>query len=109
MPLVKVFARSCLNKAVPLTAVQAQLCTIWGTTPSTTKLILTRVEDWTGDTFNEDLFVDIRAKAKPERTRERVLESMGMVREAFAAHGLVANVRLQTYAGEDYFHLPPDK
>ena len=107
MPLVKVFVKQALSKPVPLGALQASMCEIWGTTPATTKLMLSRVESWTGDSFDEDCFVDVRAKATRERTREAVLAGMARVRAAFGAHGLVANVRLETYAAESYFHLPP--
>lgn len=61
MPLVKIFARATLTKPVPLTALQNQLCKIWGTKPETTKLLLQRVEDWTDESFQEDVYVDIRA------------------------------------------------
>jgi len=62
MPLVKIFARSTLQKPVPLAAIQTKLCRIWGTTPDTTKLLLQRVDDWTDESFQEDCYVDIRAK-----------------------------------------------
>ena len=107
MPLVKVFVKQALSKPVPLQALQASMCEIWGTTPQTTKLMLSRVAEWTGDSFDEDCYVDVRAKATPERTREAVLEGMAKVQAAFGAHGLVANVRLETYEADDYFHLPP--
>jgi hypothetical protein len=64
MPLVKIFARNALSKPVPLAAIQSKLCDIWGTKPNTTKLILQRVEDWTDESFQEDVFVDIRAYGK---------------------------------------------
>ena len=44
MPLVKIFARVGMNKAIPLSALQSKMCAIWGTKPETTKLILSRVE-----------------------------------------------------------------
>jgi hypothetical protein len=62
MPLVKIFARTTLQKPVPLSALQSKLCQIWGTTPDTTKLMLQRVDDWTDESFQEDCYVDIRAK-----------------------------------------------
>lgn len=96
-----------MTKPIPLMALQSKLCKIWGTKPNTTKLMLQRVEDWTDDSFKEDCYIDIRAYGKPERTREFVLEGMGEVQEAFAKHDLIANVRLETYEGERYFHLPP--
>lgn len=42
-----------------------------------------------------------------ERTREMVLEGMKKVRQSFLDHDLVANIRLETYDGERYFHVPP--
>jgi hypothetical protein len=64
MPLVKIFARSSLTKQIPLAALQSKLCKIWGTKPNTTKLMLQRVDDWTGESFQEDCYVDIRAKGE---------------------------------------------
>ena len=105
MPLVRLFARA--NTKIPLEPLQASLCSIWGVKPATTKLIRTDVADWTHEQFHEDVYVSIRAKATPERTREVVLDGMAKVAAAFAEHGLVANVRLETYVGDNYFHLPP--
>ena len=107
MPLVKIFARSGLTKPIPLQALQTQLCQIWNTKPDTTKLLLTRVDDWTDESFAEDVYVDIRAMARPERTRDMVLGGMQQVQDAFQTHDLVANVRLETYDSPNYFHLPP--
>mmetsp|Transcript_22852 Transcript_22852/g.40994 ORF Transcript_22852/g.40994 Transcript_22852/m.40994 type:complete len:110 (-) Transcript_22852:283-612(-) len=109
MPLVKIFARVGMNKAIPLTSLQSKLCKIWSTKPETTKLILSRVEDWTSDSYDEDCYIDIRAYGKSERTREFVLDGMTQVQQAFAEHDLAANVRLETYDGERYFHVPPKK
>ena len=62
--------------------------------------------DWTSD-HKEDCYIDIRAYGKSERTREFVIDGMTQVQQAFADHDLVANVRLETYEGERYFHVPP--
>mmetsp|Transcript_8123 Transcript_8123/g.9811 ORF Transcript_8123/g.9811 Transcript_8123/m.9811 type:complete len:111 (+) Transcript_8123:177-509(+) len=107
MPLVKIFARTTMAKPIPLAAIQSKLCDIWGTKPNTTKLMLSRVEDWTDESFQEDCYVDIRAYGKPERTREMVLDGMQKVQGAFKEHDLIANVRLETYEGDRYFHVPP--
>ena len=107
MPRVRLFIQKTLKKQVPLVALQAKLCKVWGTTPQTTKLILTSVDDWTSEQFDEDVYVSVRAKATPERTREVVLGNCRSVQAAFAEHGLIANVRLETYVGESYFHVPP--
>jgi len=61
MPLVKLFAKHALQKPIPLTSLQSKLCNIWGTKPNTTKLLLFRVDDWTDESFQEDVYVDIRA------------------------------------------------
>lgn len=50
-----------------------------------------------------------RCKGKAERTREFVLEGLQSVQEAFKNHDLVVNIRLETYEGERYFHMPPTK
>lgn len=42
-----------------------------------------------------------------ERTREYVLDGMKQVQQAFKDEDLIANVRLETYEGERYFHVPP--
>ena len=107
MPLVKLFAQKTLSKPINLSSLQSKLCAIWNTKPNTTKLILTRVDDWTDESFQEDVYVDIRAYGKPERTREIVLDGMNKVQDAFKTEGLIANVRLETYEGERYFHVPP--
>mmetsp|Transcript_31718 Transcript_31718/g.77011 ORF Transcript_31718/g.77011 Transcript_31718/m.77011 type:complete len:112 (+) Transcript_31718:533-868(+) len=107
MPLVKIFARQTMSKPIPLASLQEKLCNIWGTKPNTTKIILSRVEDWTSESYHEDCYVDIRAYGKEERTRDVVLDGMKQVQSSFLQHDLVANVRLETYEGERYFHLPP--
>ena len=109
MPLVKLFVRQSLTKPVPLKTLQSKLCGIWGTKPDTTKLLLQRCDEWTtaDNLCDEDVYVDIRAYGKSERTREFVLDGMKQVQGAFAEEGLIANVRLETYDGERYFHVPP--
>jgi hypothetical protein len=107
MPLVKLFAQRAMNKPIPLGKLQSALCQIWNTKPNTTKLILFRVDEWTDESFSEDVYVDIRAKATPDRTRDMVLDGMARVQQAFDEQGLKANIRLETYDGPNYFHLPP--
>jgi len=107
MPLVKIFARATMNKPIRLAVLQSKLCDVWRTKPNTTKLMLFRVEDWTDESFQEDCYVDIRAKGTEERTRDYVLDGMTQVQEAFRDENLIANVRLETYEGERYFHVPP--
>ena len=56
MPLVKIFAKHTLQKPIPLAVLQSKLCSIWGTKPDTTKLMLQRVDDWTDESFAEDVY-----------------------------------------------------
>lgn len=37
------------------------------------------------------------------------MDGMKKIQMAFAHNDLVANIRLETYEGERYFHLPPTK
>eukprot|EP00978_Attheya_sp_CCMP212_P010747 scaffold26169_cov43-Attheya_sp.AAC.1 len=59
-----------------------------------TKLVLSRVDDWTSDSYAEDCFIDNRAYGKAERTQEMVLDGMNKVQTTFLDEGLVANVQL---------------
>lgn len=68
-------------------------------------VLVSSLDDWS--TTGEDLFVDIRAKQTPERTREAVTAKLKDVQAVFAEHGFKANVRLETYDASSYFHLPP--
>jgi hypothetical protein len=65
MPLVKLFVHKSLMKPLPsLSTLQQHMCQVWGTSPSTTKLILCKCDDWTNESFNEDIYIDIRAYGK---------------------------------------------
>jgi hypothetical protein len=44
---------------------------------------------------------------KEERTREVIFDALKNVQKIFADEGLIANLRLETYEGKNYFHLPP--
>jgi len=46
---------------------------------------------------------------KAERTREFVLDGLQSVQRAFKEEGLIPNIRLETYEGDRYFHVPPTK
>ena len=58
------------------------------------------MDDLTNDGFSEEVYVDIRAYEKVERTMEVVLDGIIEVQGAFQEEGLVANARLKTYEGE---------
>ena len=52
-------------------------------------------------------FLKITSAGKEERTREVIFDALKNVQKVFADEGLVANLRLETYEGKNYFHLPP--
>ena len=58
------------------------------------------MDDWTNDSFSKDIYVDIRAYEKVERTMEVFLNGIMEVQGSFQEEGLVANVKLKTYEGE---------
>ena len=92
MPLVRLFAHKALTKAIPLPKLQARLCEIWGVKPQTTKLLLTRVDDWTSDQFDEDVYVSVRAKATPERTRDVVRRAIDAIVFRSSARQLMSGI-----------------
>ena len=61
------------------------------------------MDAWTNDSFSEDVYVDIRAYEKVERTMEVVLDGIMEIQGAFQEEGLVVNVRLKTYEGGEIF------
>mmetsp|Transcript_18966 Transcript_18966/g.51002 ORF Transcript_18966/g.51002 Transcript_18966/m.51002 type:complete len:108 (+) Transcript_18966:87-410(+) len=107
MPLVKIFALRGV-KPLPVASLQASLCNVWGTKPNTTKLMVSLVDEWTSS-GGEDVFVDVRAKKTPDRTRDAVMAKMQEVQVVFKDHGYKANVRLETYEADSYFHLLPSQ
>jgi hypothetical protein len=47
-------------------------------------------------------------KGKSERTREFVMDGLTNIQQTLLRqHNLIANIRLETYDGENYFHCPP--
>lgn len=45
----------------------------------------------------ENLYVDVRAKAKPERTQKVVDEAMADTKALFRSHGYSTNIRVELY------------
>ena len=45
---------------------------------------------------------------KSERTREFVMNGLQSIQQIiYEKHNLRSNIRLETYPGDQYFHLPP--
>jgi len=100
MPLLKIF--SCAPLRMDVASVHQQLCKSWGVPSelSTTPLdIFILVQPGEVPIFPKaDCFVDIRVKAKPERTpeylEERMEELTEIVRQAMGNPSAVVRVRI---------------
>ena len=57
--------------------------------------------------YRSPVALTISTIGKEERTREFVVDGLKEVQKAFKDEGLIANLRLETYEGERYFHVPP--
>lgn len=95
MPLVKLFSRRALG--IPATTLHQSLAGIWkvAATPQVMKVLCIQVTD--ESTTGEDVYVDIRAKAKPDRTPEVVQKACEETAALLAQHGFSAQVRAELY------------
>merc|ERR1719410_1768067 len=95
MPLVKIFSRGALN--VSATSLQSPLVKIWGvtSTPHVLKVISLTAADESNS--GENVYVDIWAKAKPERTPEVVGKACKETASLLVTHGYTVNVRAELY------------
>ena len=92
MPLLKVFSSQALR--VSADTLHSSLRTIWKVPSDVLKVLILPTHDMSG---TEDLYIDVRAKAKPERTQEVVDKAMADMRELFREHGYAANIRVELY------------
>mmetsp|Transcript_40660 Transcript_40660/g.63890 ORF Transcript_40660/g.63890 Transcript_40660/m.63890 type:complete len:106 (-) Transcript_40660:182-499(-) len=94
MPLVKLFSRAPLK--VSASVLHKSLAEIWGVsaTPGVMKVISLPVQDASGA---EEVYIDIRAKQKPERTDEVLQTCCQRTAELLSSHGHSSKVRLETY------------
>ena len=92
MPLLKIFSRQALR--VSADALHPSLQTIWNVPADVLKVLVCPVHDMSG---SEDLYIDVRAKAKPERTQEAVNQAMVDMKKLFDEHGYSANIRVELY------------
>mmetsp|Transcript_13186 Transcript_13186/g.19033 ORF Transcript_13186/g.19033 Transcript_13186/m.19033 type:complete len:103 (-) Transcript_13186:362-670(-) len=92
MPLLKIFAQKSLR--VPATTLAPALQKIWNVPADVLKVLVLPTHDMSGD---EDLYIDVRAKAKPERTQEVVDTAMKEMKSLFTEHGYKTNIRVELY------------
>ena len=99
MPLVKIFSRTPLT--VSASTLQARLCTIWKAPEQDVKVLILPVHDMSCTTSNEDedLYIDIRAAATPERTPEVVKTALRETQQFVYEHGgYRSSIRIELYA-----------
>ncbi|CAE7892766.1 unnamed protein product [Symbiodinium sp. KB8] len=103
MPLVKIFSKQPLK--VPVSKLHTTLVKIWGvsTTPEVLKVLNLPLFDASG---YEDVFVDIRAKQKVERTAEVLQDCCQQTADLFSQTGHSCRVRLEVYEPSLQFTAP---
>lgn len=93
MPLLKIFtAGKALS--VPVSTLHPALMKIWSVPAGVLKVLVLPALDMSGE---EDIFIDVRAKAKPERTQAVVDTAMKDTSSLFSQHGYRANIRVELY------------
>jgi len=102
MSLVKIFSRKALT--VRADVLQQELMEIWkvGKFPfDFLKLLILPVHDmsWSSGDANDDkdIYIDIRAKAKPERTQDVIDTAMANTQNLLQKHGYKATIRVELY------------
>mmetsp|Transcript_100637 Transcript_100637/g.217267 ORF Transcript_100637/g.217267 Transcript_100637/m.217267 type:complete len:112 (-) Transcript_100637:40-375(-) len=103
MPLVKIFCRGKLK--VSAADLHKELIPIWGVekTPGVLKVFCIPVADQSplkGGDDQTDVYIDIRAKAKADRTPEIAQVSCDKTAALLHAHGHKASVRLELYQAD---------
>ena len=108
--LVKVFATKALRvEASTLHSSLIKVCEpqhvyvmtrclrkIWKVPPEVMKVLVLPAMDQSSRE-GEDVYVDIRCKAKPERTKEVVELAMKETSDLFRKHGYAVNIRVELY------------
>mmetsp|Transcript_3415 Transcript_3415/g.5098 ORF Transcript_3415/g.5098 Transcript_3415/m.5098 type:complete len:104 (+) Transcript_3415:98-409(+) len=93
MPLLKIFTSNALK--VSASSLHQRLQKIWNVPGDVLKVLVLPSLDMSGD---EDLYIDVRAKAKPERTQDAIDNVMKEMQSLFAEHGYNTNIRVELYS-----------
>mmetsp|Transcript_19008 Transcript_19008/g.40097 ORF Transcript_19008/g.40097 Transcript_19008/m.40097 type:complete len:110 (-) Transcript_19008:303-632(-) len=98
MPLLKIFSQKALT--VSANTLHQRLMTIWKVPADVLKVLVVPTFDASddiGDTDDNAVYIDVRAKAKPERTQEVVDEAMVNTQKLLNEHGYKATIRVELY------------
>merc|ERR1711974_182067 len=95
MPLCKIFTRSALR--VSADELHGHFARIWGVPKPVCKVLILPALDMSSNFPGEDVYVDIRAKAKADRTPENVSKSLAEISDLLHKYGHPANIRIELY------------
>lgn len=101
MPLLKIFTQKALN--VSANTLHKRLTTIWKVPGDVLKVLVVPTFDASGkndvdsDSGMESVYIDVRAKAKSERTKEVIDKAMINTQELLKEHGYAATIRVELY------------
>ena len=97
MPLLKIFTEKALS--VSANTLHKRLTTIWKVPEDVLKVLVVPTFDASGkgDGTENAVFIDVRAKAKPERTNDVIDEAMISTQKLLMEHGYKATIRVELY------------
>jgi hypothetical protein len=98
MPLLKIFTQKALN--VSASTLHKRLTTIWKVPEDVLKVLVLPTFDASGNDGDDDgkvVYIDVRAKAKPERTQDVIDAAMVSTQELLKEHGYKATIRVELY------------
>mmetsp|Transcript_35890 Transcript_35890/g.65867 ORF Transcript_35890/g.65867 Transcript_35890/m.65867 type:complete len:187 (+) Transcript_35890:79-639(+) len=106
MPMVEVFTRNALRMTA--NKIHGHMCEVWQAPAEVLKVVVVPILDQNLQT-GEEVFVNVRAKAKPERTQQFCEEAMEKSSTYFYEHGHAANIRVELYNPDQQwaFFRPP--
>ena len=97
MPLLKIFTQKALT--VSANTLHQRLTTIWKVPADVLKVLVLPTFDVSGNGDGDDnaIYIDVRAKAKPERTKDVIDEAMVNTQDLLKEHGYKATIRVELY------------
>eukprot|EP00536_Pseudo-nitzschia_multiseries_P004905 jgi/Psemu1/11233/gm1.11233_g len=98
MPLLKIFSEKALT--VSANSLHKRLAIIWKVPEDVLKVLVLPTYDQSGKADNDDdnsVYIDVRAKAKPERTQHVIDTAMANTQELLKENGYKATIRVELY------------
>lgn len=97
MPLLKIFTQKALT--VSANTLHKRLTTIWKVPGDVLKVLVVPTFDASNGNEAGDsaVYIDVRAKAKPERTQDVIDEAMIHTQDLLKEHGYKATIRVELY------------